>query len=384
MVEIITYSLRDHNRTSDRYYLDIASFTDRVIDHARQTVGGRITDFIEFIQLSGLETPRSEPEYILEFYLLGTLYANYSSRAAQIGKPSQRILTWLYNTRQKHRSIKSLVDFFRGILGGLFLSMETKNNSLPISYAGFTQLLAWMQAAGDFPEEIKRLTLWKNYLQANPDQQQNILQQALSLAEWFSIESEKTLGQYTSNVEQFLEEKHPAYQWREDRFFCGRQRVEYHLNMVGTEILNRSFRDQFLNTTQKIVLLPPCMKAKQDGSCQAEPSPFGDLCGHCTPGCRIHQVTLLGDKHGFSTVIIPHELSVFSSGKVKTPDQNSLGIIGVSCPVTNVTGGWETKDLGVPAQGVLLDYCGCHWHWHPDGIPTDINLKQLLQTIGID
>lgn len=61
------------------------------------------------------------------------------------------------------------------------------------------------------------------------------------------------------------------------------------------------------------------------------------------------------------------------------------GIVGVSCPLTNVTGGWETRALGIPAQAVLLDYCGCSWHWRPgEGIMTDINLRQLLRTVGVE
>jgi hypothetical protein len=103
----------------------------------------------------------------------------------------------------------------------------------------------------------------------------------------------------------------------------------------------------------------------------------------CTPGCRVHQTTKLGDKYGFSVFIVPHELSVFSNGDIKPNRDKSIGIVGVSCPLTNVSGGWETKDLGVPAQGVLLDYCGCPWHWHDDGIPTDINLNQLLKVLAV-
>jgi hypothetical protein len=62
-----------------------------------------------------------------------------------------------------------------------------------------------------------------------------------------------------------------------------------------------------------------------------------------------------------------------------------MGVVGVSCPLTNVAGGWETRDLGVPAQGLLLDYCGCPYHWHLDkGIPTDINFEELLRIVGID
>lgn len=154
------------------------------------------------------------------------------------------------------------------------------------------------------------------------------------------------------------------------------------MNMVGTEILNQSFREQFLQTEEKIVLLPPCMQARQDGSCEAFETPFGDQCAHCTPGCRVHQISLLGKQQGFKVAIIPHELSVFSSGGIIAPAGQKIGIVGVSCPVTNVTGGWETKKLGIPAQGVLLDYCGCSWHWHENGISTDLNVNQLLETIG--
>jgi hypothetical protein len=94
------------------------------------------------------------------------------------------------------------------------------------------------------------------------------------------------------------------------------------------------------------------------------------------------QLTKLGKKIGFDVFILPDELSVFSSGAVKPVDDEAVGIVGVSCVLTNPPGGWETKDLGIPAQGVLLDYCGCSYHWHKEGIPTDINTSQLLQVLG--
>jgi hypothetical protein len=81
---------------------------------------------------------------------------------------------------------------------------------------------------------------------------------------------------------------------------------------------------------------------------------------------------------------MPHELSVFSSGTMQPMEDDTVGIVGISCVLTNPSGGWETKDLGIPAQGVLLDYCGCPWHWHEKGIPTDINVRQLLRVLGID
>jgi hypothetical protein len=382
MVETITYSLKSQQHNSDQYYRDIAAFTDMVLTHVRSAAGQTLNDFQQHIIDHHLEILRSEPEYILDFLMLGMLYRLYAADAVQLARPPQKLLAWLFRIRQQHRTLKPLIDFLRGFLSGLLLP-DGKNTQAPPSSNNFVQLLGWMQATGEFPEETKRLSLWDSYLSTLTSNEQTIIiQQAASLAEWFATNSESALGQYTPNVEKFLKEKHPAYQWREDRFFCGRKREEYHLNMMGTEILNRAFRDQFLATKIKIVLLPPCMKAHQDDSCQAKPSPFGDSCAHCTPSCRIHQITLLGEKHGFKVSIIPHELSVFSTGELEAPSQGSIGLVGVSCPVTNVTGGWETKNLGIPAQGVLLDYCGCHWHWHPEGIPTDININQLLRVIS--
>jgi hypothetical protein len=383
MVEIITYSLKNEQKNSDQYYQDVAAFADLVIQTARDKTEGILQPFQNHIQQKKLEILRTEPEYLFEFVTLGMLYKIYAGEALEIAQPTRKVLSWLYTMRTNYRTFKPLFDWFRGKLSGLLIRPKPPHPAPRVSFDNLAQLLNWMEATGEFTEETERLALWADYLETLPaEEQAKCLEAALSLAGWFTTESEKHLGKYTPNVETFLRETHPSYTWREDRFFCGRKREEYHLNMVGTEVLNRAFRETFLALENKVVLLPPCMKAKQDGTCQAVASPFGDLCAHCTTTCRIHQITQLGEKYGFKVAIIPHELSVFSSGEMKAPSDQKIGIVGVSCPVTNVTGGWETKKLGIPAQGVLLDYCGCYWHWHDKGIPTDINLNQLLNVIS--
>jgi hypothetical protein len=242
-----------------------------------------------------------------------------------------------------------------------------------------------MEATGDFKEEVKRLRAWQDFLLDQPVENAiQDLEAAISLAAWFEVRAEAALGRYTPHVERFLAKTHPSYRWREDAIFCGRRRVEYNLNMIGTEILNRAFREPFLLTERKLVLLPPCMKCQPDNQCRAHSTPFGALCAGCTPDCRVHRLTQLGKTLGFETLILPDELSVFSGGAVKPVDGNEIGVVGVSCVLTNVTGGWETRALNIPAQGVLLDYCGCSWHWHEKGIPTDVNVGQLLRVLGID
>jgi hypothetical protein len=149
--------------------------------------------------------------------------------------------------------------------------------------------------------------------------------------------------------------------------------------MLGSEILNRAYRQRFLASRKKVVIVPPCMRAKPEGECKALVTPFGAKCQACTPTCRVHQVTKLGEKTGFEVFIIPDELHVFGSG---TANQG-LGLVGVSCVLTNWSGGWEADEMNIPAQGILLDYVGCKYHWDKKGFPTDTNLTKLQEVMGV-
>jgi hypothetical protein len=55
----------------------------------------------------------------------------------------------------------------------------------------------------------------------------------------------------------------------------------------------------------------------------------------------------------------------------------------VSCALTNWSGGWEAQSMGIPAQGVLLDYVGCSYHWDKTGFPTDLNLHKLAEVLDL-
>jgi hypothetical protein len=274
----------------------------------------------------------------------------------------------------------------RGVLATLFLFSDNRRRAgAPTpTFDHLDRLLNWLEATGNFEQESRRLRIWQAVLAMRPPEEaSNALATASMLATWFEAHSEAALGHYTPQVEPFLTQVHPRYRWRADAIFCGRRRVEYHLNMVGTEILNRVFRQDFLSTGRKVVVVPPCMRAQPDDTCQARPTSFGARCAGCTPGCRVHQLTKLGDKLGFGVLILPEDLRVFSAGEMSSIRQDKVGLVGVSCVLTNAPGGWETQELGVPAQGVLLDYSGCRYHWHKDGIPTDINMDHLLQVLDL-
>jgi hypothetical protein len=385
-MDVITYSLRDNQRQSDQYYRDVAAFADEVLVEAEGRIRRLVEAFQTYLQRTGRETPRTRPEYVFELLTLGVLWRVYASDALGLAQVPGRALTSLAHLRQRVGCLKPGADLLRGVLATLFLSSDGRPpaEAPALTLDHLDRLLDWLAAAGDFDQEVERLRAWRDFLADQPSEEatENLVA-AMAFAVWFETRSQAVLGRYTPHVERFLAEVHPGYRWREDAIFCGRRRVEYHMNMVGTEILNRAFQEAFLATARKVVLVPPCMKARPDEECQAHSTPFGARCAGCTPGCRVHQVTKLGEKHGFEALIMPHELSVFSSGAVEPVEGDAVGVVGVSCVLTNPPGGWETKALGILAQGVLLDYCGCRYHWHKEGIPTDINVGQLLRVLGI-
>jgi uncharacterized protein len=383
-MEIITYSLTDNQTSSDQYYRDVADFTDTVLAEAGTRLSQPLAAFQAYLSQTGREPLRSAPEYLLELLTLGVLWKVYAGRSEGLPTIAHQALVGLVHLRKKDARFKPLADGLRGVLNGLFLRPSDPDGSKPPdALPALDNLLRWLSASGDFPKEVLRLSAWRDFLQtASPAESAAILSTVQDFADWFEQASLEQLGRYTPQVENFLAQSHPRYRWRRDAVLCGRQRLEYHLNMVGSEILNRAFRDSFLQTERKVLFLPPCMKAKPDSDCQATSTPVGERCAGCTPGCRIHQLTKLGEKHGFQVFMLPDDLGTLSTGSGQSVTGAGIGVVGVSCVLTNTSGGWETRLQVIPAQGVPLDYCGCSYHWHKQGIPTNINLPHLLQVMG--
>jgi hypothetical protein len=197
----------------------------------------------------------------------------------------------------------------------------------------------------------------------------------MALADDFETISRRSLCPYTQGVDIFRAAAMRHLAHRYDAELVMRTPLEYHLGMVGTEILNRINRASFQATRRRVVILPPCMRAHRDDACKAVPTELGAKCQACTPGCHVHQITKLGEKRGFEVVMIPDELRCI--GEAAAQSVGGLGLVGVSCALTNWSGGWDAEKLGVPAQGVLLDYVGCSYHWDDIGIETSANLRQI-------
>jgi hypothetical protein len=315
---------------------------------------------------------------------LGTLWRQYCDDAHDLPGMPRKMLIGLADMRKQGGSVKQAADVLRGLLATAFLSPVNRPWFPRPTPDHLEKLLDWMSATGDYQQEVRRLQAWRDFwsccdAKATCDD----IWEAISFAGWFEEASAQSLGKYTPNVEKFLKEKQPGHRWKEDVIFSARRRVEYHLNMVGAEIMNRAFRDAFVNTTKKAVVLPACMRYHSKPECKARTIGLACECTGCTPQCRVNQLTKMGRKSGFAVHLVPHESSVFSGDSGKTLLGDDVGIVGIACVSNLVSGGWKAKAMGMPPQCVLLDHCGCRKHWHEQGIPTDINMKRLRLTLGL-
>jgi hypothetical protein len=370
MTRIITYSLKAGAANSDEYYRAISSFADSWPRETEPKLLDLLDGFRLYRQSRG-EADRSNTEYMFELLALGVLLREHGDEARHLPDWAKHLMQRLVDLQKRQPQLESLIKFLRGWLGWVAdrVPGEDRNGG------ALSLMIAWLEANAE-TSKAERFGEWREYFEREGNLfTQTAISRCIELADAFAGTSREILGKYTQNVERFLREEAPRYCHRYDACLVSRTRLEYHLGMLGTELLNRAYRQRFRATKRKVVILPPCMCAPKV-ACEAVETPFGSKCKACTPTCRVHQITKLGEKRGFSVAMIPDDVKIYGSGK----DAGSLGLVGVSCALTNWNGGWETP---IPAQGLLLDYVGCKFHWDKDGIPTDTNLKRLQEILGM-
>jgi hypothetical protein len=243
------------------------------------------------------------------------------------------------------------------------------------------RLCLWLEATGEFREQALRFVRWRAFWETMPASEWMEKGAAVfAFTRWFVSRAADVLGEYTVNVEPFLRSSRDRYRWREDRIQCTRSRAEYHLNMVGAEIMNRAFREEFSRTEKRAVLIPGCLRGRAENECEAVRVWEGLRCEGCLSRCRVNQLREMGKKRGFEVYIIPHasDLSRWSP-RAGSP---SRGVVAAACITTLVEGGWELKRYDVPAQCVPLDYSGCKKHWHCQGIPTSLDVRELKRILN--
>lgn len=380
--EIVTYYLRDENGTSGKYYERIKKFSDEVLLHAEENVSGIIDKYQEYVIRENKEKIRSRGEYIIEFLTMGMTWNRYLGASQTASKVILFLLIRLFLLRNNYKKFKPVIDRVRGICLGSSVVPAIGNEAIDDSFslANFSRLILWLEAAGEFKDEVKRLKIWERFLSTQQENEiAEIIHASQELIIWFGYVSQKQFGEYLPGIKTFLEVKHKEYRFREDEIFTGKQPIEYFLNMVGAEIMNRGFKPEFDKASKYVLLVPGCMRYNQE-QCKAIHDGLDIKCTGCNKTCRVRELNELGKKNNFEVFIVPHSSS-FSLWLQRWQKDKNTGLIAVACLLNLVPGGYEMRELNLNAQCVLLDYCGCKNHWHNEGIPTDLNSDIVLQLI---
>ena len=379
MYEPVTYHLSPPGE-GNAFYKDLYRFTNEVWVLGEFYLGQYADEYHGYIVNNSIELPRTKDEYLLELVITGVLAKNYYAKAQQVPKVSTRLLEELYAFRKNHSALKPAIDRVRGILNNLLLNK--KGRGIHYSLKGFVQLLHWLRATGEFNEELIRLQQWAWFYKTKTAKEvRSMLTASVVFADAFEATGEEMLGKYVCNVNRFLKKKVSNYRFREDYFFVSRGRNEYFMNMFGAEILNRQMRHHFTEMPNKAELLPTCMRTPPLTGCLSKHDGKELVCMECSRNCNVGIVATAMKKRKVKSYLIPHS-SGFSMFLRKWEYSTDTGLIGVTCILNLLAGGYEMKRLNIAAQCIFLDYCACKKHWDKSGVATKLNLEELISIVS--
>jgi hypothetical protein len=241
------------------------------------------------------------------------------------------------------------------------------------------RLIAWMQATGELEQEALRLKNWHRFLATlHSDEASHRMITAVALFEDFEREAAARLVTYTRGVEPFLADEYAQRGCREDAIFCGRGPVEYHLNIVAAEVMNRGLHAGFDRMEKRVVLVPTCMRGANAETCRAHTQGDDMICMGCDPECAVDRITRRMRNLGAKVYLVPHSTG-FSRWLDRWQRESDVGVTAVACMLNILPGGLEMRARRIPSQCVPLDHPGCKKHWDHNGIQTGVNENRLVQ-----
>jgi hypothetical protein len=238
----LVYDLRDPGGSSDAFYSELAMFCDLLVAEIDGRAGTVTDAFGKYVQAECNESPRSPAEYSIDLLTLGLMLRRYSRAAEDSPTWAIKLARCLFRLRSKQVWIKPGADLLRAAIIRLFLMPRMGRGPYEGTWPPERppRLIAWLQATGEFEQEVLCIDHWHNFLGTLPRAEaEHWIATAADLFDWFEQEAEWTLGAYTKGVPRFLTSEYARRGCREDQIFCGKPAVEYHMGMVATEVMNR-------------------------------------------------------------------------------------------------------------------------------------------------
>ena len=379
----LVYDLRSNEGSSDDFYTDVGRFSDKLLAEIDWRAGDVLDGYTRHVQKFLREAGRSRGEYAIELLTLGFSLRQYGGAAESTPGWVVVLARELFWLRRRSTIMKPLADLLRAAITRFSLvpGIRHKATARWNALDSLPRLIEWLQAAGEFEQEAVRLNNWKSFLCTLPRAEaERCTETAMELFDWFQREAERALGSYTRGVSDFLAGEYTRRGCREDQVFCGKEPAEYHLSMVAAEIMNRGLRPEFEQTSQRVVLVPGCMRGALARNCQARESGIDITCAACNPVCAVNRITRRMQRLGAKVYLVPHSTG-FSRWLERWQSAPEVGVTAVACMLNILPGGYEMRARGIASQCVPLDYPGCRKHWRREVIATGMNEERLVRIV---
>ena len=193
-----------------------------------------------------------------------------------------------------------------------------------------------------------------------------------------SISAEISVS-FTPQLDAFLKTLSPEHP---DHDIFSISERGYHLRMLHIEVINRIMRNGFLKAKNKVVILPHCLRDFRAENCQYEPGDVDYVCLGCTDECLVKITGTSLSPHPGYHLYISVERDLEKVFETALQRYENAALLGVACLPELYQGMSLSRRMGIPAQGVLLNYNLCR-RWMGTAHPTSFNLKQLMKVTGI-
>jgi len=168
--------------------------------------------------------------------------------------------------------------------------------------------------------------------------------------------------------------------WKEQDPLRRKPSETYLRNALAVGILNLLHREAFQAAAKRVIVLPACLKDYGDWDCVAAGGKNPSECARCHSGCPVHDtLERFADDHT-AVLIEPEDLTAALS-KIKA-EAGTIGVVGVACVLTLLSGFDRTLKLQLPTQGIFLNYSSCAHHWAAPPFNTEYSLRQLARVLG--
>ena len=163
-----------------------------------------------------------------------------------------------------------------------------------------------------------------------------------------------SLSVYTKDVKQHLRTL-PISQ-RFDGILRTKE-YQYHSYMVEIELVNRMYRERFIQSDYKFALIAHCLRDFRP-ECSAVSAEYESMCKGCTEDCFVHLGSVLLKKYGIHP-FISVSIDLDKLFKKIRSEHQSVGALGIACVPELAQGMRLCTKMRIPPVGIPLDANRC-------------------------